>query len=61
MKLIPICLLFKELDEIIEFHPLILLIRKLKFRRYKGLLSWTQSFKASCFIYFRMQYMFSCI
>lgn len=39
MKLFPIHFLFKELGEITEFHPLILLIRKLKLKRYKRPLS----------------------
>lgn len=35
MKLIPIYLSIQELDEIIKFYLLILLNRKLKFRRGK--------------------------
>lgn len=38
MKLFPIHFLFKELEEVIEFHPVILLIRRLKLKRYKRLL-----------------------
>ena len=39
MKLFPMHFLFKELGEITEFHPSILLIRKLKLKRYKRPLS----------------------